>query len=444
MSDLARTRQVLGDITFGMPKDVELINRPWGFYEFFGIPRNATREDIQKAFRRLSLKFHPDRPGGDAEQFKALDRIYNILFDDGGDLGADYSQRKQYDRVSELDELFDGQIELNGVRTKRLSEIILANMQAERQFAEHEQELRQKNSRYNQARKDLDELTPEIPGKTLQEKIQNIAKKQDELNSEQKRRVEQALEDFMESLKTAQGITPERQREIEQIQEERQKRKQREGEQFIQDFRWNPGKYFSKVLDVIYVGGDSDSTVIFGGDRLNLNLAGHEVSDKLLRLMMGGTNCLRGWNRVHFKAQEGNVRITDVSLTGIIHVVQGSVAVDYGASSYGGVIRVKTGSKAQVASTQGFVDAGSDGSGARLYYPIKMGSKPNAKPVLEIAVHEGTVSLSIRNPQVFAPSLDDLFARDAYSSLSDLLSDKIIKEKFYTRNNEYIIKKNLW
>ncbi len=443
MSDLARTRQVLGDITFGMPRDVELINRPWGFYEFFGIPRDASREEIQKAFRRLSLKFHPDRPGGDEEQFKALDRIYNILFDDGGDLGPDYSQRKQYDRVSELDELFDGQIELNGVRTKRLSEIVLANMQAERKFAEYEQELRQKDSKYDQARKELDELTSEIPGKTLQEKIQNISKKQDELKPEQRRRIEQALEDFMESLKTAQGITPEREKEIEQIQEERQKIRQREGERFIQDFRCNPRKYFSKILDVIYVGRDSDSTVTFGDeDRFNVQLAGHEVSDNLLRFIMSGTNYLRGWNRVHFKAQEANVRVTDTSLTGIIHVVQGSVAIDYEASSYGGVIRVKTGPKAQVVSVQGFVDAGSDGSGARLYYPLKMGSKPDTKPVLEIAVHEGTASLSIRNPQVFASSLQDLFLKNSYYSPDKFLRN-IIKEN-YTSTEKEIINKKCW
>jgi curved DNA-binding protein CbpA len=67
-------------------------------YEVLGIEANASPDDIDKAFRRLSLKYHPDH-GGDPGQFKQLNEAYAVLsdperrklFDENGDV----SQRKR-------------------------------------------------------------------------------------------------------------------------------------------------------------------------------------------------------------------------------------------------------------------------------------------------------------------------------------------------------------
>ena len=50
------------------------------YYEILGVNENANESDIKKAFRKLSLKHHPDR-GGDAEKFKEINEAYEILKD---------------------------------------------------------------------------------------------------------------------------------------------------------------------------------------------------------------------------------------------------------------------------------------------------------------------------------------------------------------------------
>jgi len=62
------------------------------YYEILGIPRNASREDIKKAYRNLALKYHPDRnksPGAE-ERFKEISEAYAVLSDD--------QKRIQYDQ----------------------------------------------------------------------------------------------------------------------------------------------------------------------------------------------------------------------------------------------------------------------------------------------------------------------------------------------------------
>ena len=63
------------------------------YYEVLGIGKDATGEEIKKAYRRQALKFHPDRNPGDREaenSFKEAAEAYEVLRDPG--------RRAQYDR----------------------------------------------------------------------------------------------------------------------------------------------------------------------------------------------------------------------------------------------------------------------------------------------------------------------------------------------------------
>lgn len=62
------------------------------YYQILGVSRNATLEEIRKAYHRLALQYHPDvNPDGQtAEAFKEITRIYELL--------TDPITRKDYDR----------------------------------------------------------------------------------------------------------------------------------------------------------------------------------------------------------------------------------------------------------------------------------------------------------------------------------------------------------
>jgi DnaJ-class molecular chaperone len=59
------------------------------YYDILGVNKSASQEDIKKAYRNLSKKYHPDRNGGDDSKFKEINEAYDTL--------GDETKRKEYD-----------------------------------------------------------------------------------------------------------------------------------------------------------------------------------------------------------------------------------------------------------------------------------------------------------------------------------------------------------
>ena len=55
------------------------------YYEVLGVARTASEAELKSAFRKLAMKYHPDRNQGDAEaevKFKELNEAYQVLSDE--------------------------------------------------------------------------------------------------------------------------------------------------------------------------------------------------------------------------------------------------------------------------------------------------------------------------------------------------------------------------
>lgn len=57
------------------------------YYKILGVARNATEEEIKKAYRKLAMTHHPDR-GGDEEAFKKIKEAYEKLTADDANSGV--------------------------------------------------------------------------------------------------------------------------------------------------------------------------------------------------------------------------------------------------------------------------------------------------------------------------------------------------------------------
>jgi molecular chaperone DnaJ len=65
------------------------------YYQILGVSKDASGEDIRKAFRHLALRYHPDHNPGNPkeaeEKFKAMNEAYEVL--------GDEQKKRYYDRL---------------------------------------------------------------------------------------------------------------------------------------------------------------------------------------------------------------------------------------------------------------------------------------------------------------------------------------------------------
>ncbi len=73
------------------------------YYQILGVPRNASQEQIKKAYRKLAMQYHPDRnPGKEQwanDKFKEMNEAFGVL--------GDPQKRQQYDRFGTAGDIGD-------------------------------------------------------------------------------------------------------------------------------------------------------------------------------------------------------------------------------------------------------------------------------------------------------------------------------------------------
>ena len=68
------------------------------YYEVLGLQKGASDDEIKRAFRKLAIKYHPDKNQGDTEaeqKFKEINEAYQVL--------SDPEKKAQYDQFGTID-----------------------------------------------------------------------------------------------------------------------------------------------------------------------------------------------------------------------------------------------------------------------------------------------------------------------------------------------------
>jgi molecular chaperone DnaJ len=88
-----------------------MATRAKSLYDVLGVAKNASQDEIKKAYRKLAREYHPDRNPGDKsaeEKFKEIQGAYDVL--------SDTEKRKQYDAFGSVDGRVGGPGPGGGIR----------------------------------------------------------------------------------------------------------------------------------------------------------------------------------------------------------------------------------------------------------------------------------------------------------------------------------------
>jgi len=70
------------------------------YYKVLGVNRDASEEEVKKAFRKLAHQYHPDKKTGDESKFKEVNEAYSVL--------SDKEKRRQYDTFGQAGQNMGG------------------------------------------------------------------------------------------------------------------------------------------------------------------------------------------------------------------------------------------------------------------------------------------------------------------------------------------------
>jgi putative flippase GtrA len=70
------------------------------YYKILGVDRNASEEEIKRAYRELAHKYHPDKQDGDEKKFKEINEAYEVL--------SNKQKREFYDKYGKIEQLIGG------------------------------------------------------------------------------------------------------------------------------------------------------------------------------------------------------------------------------------------------------------------------------------------------------------------------------------------------